>query len=167
MALNIKKIHLDIYLWLLVLLSIPLISIFGRSIQHYVVENYSKQNVAIAIGTILVLMCVNATYWLVKHHTYNRLWHLLWFIPLFIIFPYNMPVIEERFHFVIFGLFGYLNARLFSIKTALAVCIGISVSDEVLQWYLPDRVGDWHDVGINLVASIAGAVFSYISMKKD
>ena len=164
---SLKFINTNKILWLMVVVAIPLMSIFGRGMQGYMFENFSKKNIVITVGAILALMCIYAIYGLVKNHAYSRMWHLLWFIPLFIVLPYNFPIIEERFHFIIFGLFGYLNARLFSIRIAFAVCVSASVLDEALQWYLPDRVGDWHDVGINLLASVAGAVFSYISMKKN
>lgn len=167
MPLNLKMLNINKSLWIIVLLTIPLMSVFGRNIQQYVIENYSRQNITITIGVILALMCIKGSYWLIKNHAYSRLWHLLWFIPLFIIYPYTMPIIEERVHFIIFGLLGYLSSTLFPVRITFLICISISVLDEGLQWYLPDRVGDWHDISINLIASIAGAVFSYISVKKQ
>ena len=77
-----------------------------------------------------------------------------------------MPIIEERFHFIIFGLFGYLSSTVFPVKITFSICISISVLDEALQWYLPDRVGDLFDVAVNTLASVAGASFSYISWKQ-
>lgn len=76
-----------------------------------------------------------------------------------------MSVIEERVHFIVFGSFGFLSMLIFSPKIAITVCISISVLDEGLQWYLPDRVGDWFDVGINILASVAGAFFTFILRK--
>ena len=77
-----------------------------------------------------------------------------------------MPVIEERVHFIVFGSFGFLSMLVFSPKIAISLCISVSVLDEGLQWFLPDRVGDWFDVSINSLASVAGATFSFISWKK-
>ena len=144
---------------------IPLLSIYGRSIQKTVNENLSPNQLAVILGIILLAMSIKGIYWLIRNHSYQRIWHLVWFIPLFLIIPYFMPIIEERVHFIVFGSFGFLSMLIFSPKTAIIICISYSVLDEGLQWYLPDRVGDWFDVGINMLASIAGALFSFISRR--
>lgn len=152
-------------LWLLTIIIIPLLSIYGRPVQKYIEEILSSNQLTIIIGLILFIISINAVYWLIRRHSYQRIWHLAWFIPLFLIAPYFMPVIEERVHFIVFGIFGFLSMLIFSPKIAITVCISISVLDEGLQWYLPDRVGDWFDVGINILASVAGAFFTFILRK--
>jgi len=77
-----------------------------------------------------------------------------------------MPIIEERVHFIVFGSFGFLSMLIFAPKIAIGICISVSVMDEGLQHYLPDRVGDLFDIAINIIASTAGAIFSYICWKQ-
>jgi len=153
-------------LWLLTLVTIPLLSIFGRPVQRFLKENLSHNQITIILGLVLLVLSFKAIYWLIRRHSYRRVWHLLWFVPLFIIAPYFMPVVEERVHFIVFGCFGFLSMLIFPPRTAIALCISISVLDEGLQWYLPDRVGDWFDVSINMLASVAGAIFSFIIWKQ-
>jgi len=153
-------------LWLFVAALIPLLSIYGRSIQKALKEHLSSNQLTILLGLILLIISLKAIYWLIKNHSYRRIWHLTWFAPLFLVAPYLMPIIEERAHFIVFGSFGFLSMLAFSPKIALTICISTSVLDEGLQWYLPDRVGDWFDVAINILASVAGAIFSFISRKQ-
>jgi len=143
-----------------------LLSVFGRPAQTFLKENLPTQHLAIILGLILLALSLKAIYWLVKRHAYRRIWHLAWFIPLFLVVPLFMPVIEERVHFIVFGSFGFLSMLVFSPKIAISLCISVSVLDEGLQWLLPDRVGDWFDVSVNILASVAGALFSYISWKQ-
>lgn len=73
----------------------------------------------------------------------------------------------ERVHFVEYGLIGFLFYRAW--RTAgdpsclvLPVLAGLCVgsAEEWLQWFIPVRVGELHDVLLNLVAVACGLVFS-------
>lgn len=87
----------------------------------------------------------------------------MWFMPLFLIVPMLLERVEERLHFLTFGIFGALSILLFSPRLAFIVCLLGSAGDEVLQFYLPDRVGDWRDVAMNSLASLGAAYFVYLS----
>jgi len=164
---SFKKLTTIQTLWLVALTTIPILSIYGRPVQVFLKKNLSNNQLALVIGLLLLIISTKAIFWLIKRHSYHRIWHLAWFVPLFLIAPYFMPIIEERVHFIVFGSFGFLSMLVFSPKSAIVLCISISVMDEGLQWYLPDRVGDWYDVGINMLSSVAGAVFAYISWKQE
>jgi len=161
----IKNLKIIQILWFLNIFIILLLSVYGRSVQRYLNEYLSPNQLTIILGLILLIISIKAVYWLIRRHSYRRIWHLLWFLPLFLIVPYFMPIIEERVHFIVFGSFGFLSMFVFSPKIAITLCISISVMDEGLQWYLPDRVGDWFDVGVNILASVAGAILSFITWK--
>lgn len=153
-------------LWLITLAIIPLLSIFGRPLQKWVTDIFSPDQLALLIGLALLLISAKAIFWLIKNHAFQKIWHLSWFLPLFLIVPFFMPIIEERVHFIVFGSFGFLSMFIFTPKIAISICISISILDEGLQYYLPDRVGDLFDIAVNITASTAGAVFSYISWKQ-
>lgn len=159
-SLTIKSI------WLFSLAIIPLLSIYGRPIQKLAKDNLSPDQLTLFIGLALLLISSKAIFWLIKRHAYQKIWHLSWFIPLFLVVPFFMPIIEERVHFIVFGSFGFLSMLIFSPKVAISICISVSIMDEGLQHYLPDRVGDLFDIAVNIIASIAGAMFSYISWKQ-
>jgi hypothetical protein len=72
---------------------------------------------------------------------------------------------EERIHFVQYGLVGILlawaladprNSRRLTALRALALGSVAGVVDEVLQGFIPGRVFDWRDIGINCLAVALG-----------
>lgn len=153
--------------WCLSLICIPVLSINGRALQGYISSNYSSQQLAFLLGSILVLLSLKAVLLQIKNHGVKRLWHLLWFIPLFIVLPYYMPIIEERLHFIVFGLYGYLSMLVLPRLTAYIACLLLGMGDELLQWVLPDRVGDWRDVQFNLLAAFAATLFAQLSLENQ
>ena len=44
----------------------------------------------------------------------------------------------------------------------MAICLVVSGGDELFQWVLPDRVGDWRDVAMNIAACLLGAAVALI-----
>lgn len=163
-----KTPHITLIIaWSLSLIAIPLLSINGRALQAYIGNNYSSQQLALFLGAILLLLSFKAVLLQIKNHGTKRLWHLLWFIPLFVVFPYYMPIIEERLHFIVFGLYGYLSMLVLPRTTAYIACLVLGMGDELLQWFLPDRVGDWRDVQFNLLAAFAATLFAQLSLKSE
>ncbi len=74
----------------------------------------------------------------------------------------SMNIPEERTHFVQYGLLGVLVTRTLREHTvrqlvvALVFVILVGCVDELIQWWLPNRVGDWRDVGMNTLAGTLG-----------
>ena len=73
----------------------------------------------------------------------------------------------EAFHFVEYGLVAYVFYRAWRRRpdlsgVLLAACAGLAVgvADEWMQWFVPARVGELHDVGLNAVAVGCGLLFS-------
>jgi VanZ family protein len=65
----------------------------------------------------------------------------------------------EAFHFVEYGLVAYAFHRAWRRRpdlsgVLLAACAGLAVgvADEWMQWFVPARVGELHDVGLNAAA---------------
>jgi hypothetical protein len=80
----------------------------------------------------------------------------------------------ERFHLVEYGMVGFLFYRAWRpagdlsclILPALAGLF-VGLSEEWLQWFIPVRVGELHDVLLNLVAVSCGLVFSVAANPPD
>jgi hypothetical protein len=75
--------------------------------------------------------------------------------------------VVEASHFVEYGLVAYLFYRAWRRRpdlsgVLLAACAGIAVgiADEWVQWLVPGRVGEMHDVALNAVAVVCGLLFS-------
>ena len=73
----------------------------------------------------------------------------------------------EAFHFVEYGVVTWLFYRVWRRRPdvsaiVLTVCAGLAVgiADEWVQWFVPGRVGEIHDVLLNAVAIVCGLLVS-------
>ncbi len=151
-------------LWLINLMGILGLSIFGRRIQHWLADLVGYSTIAWLIGSILLGLIVAYLNWLKPRLESIPWFHLCWFLALFLLGPFYFERVEERFHFISFGLFGVLSILIFSHRVAFLCCLGISMGDEVLQHFLVDRVGAWADVWLNMTASVAAAWFVLLTL---
>ncbi|MDH3347335.1 MAG: VanZ family protein [Desulfobulbaceae bacterium] len=100
---------------------------------------------------------------LIERKKYLRLALLILFIGLGLGYALTIPVAEERFHLVLFGLLGFSAAH-DNIKSkpwlqcliAALFCVSVAGLDELFQYFLPDRVGDPRDVLFGAVGGIWG-----------
>ena len=77
-----------------------MLSFYGRTWQRRTGEWLDGGHIALVIAGMV---------WLIRRAGWTAWWHLVWSIPLFIWLPLDMPVIVERIHFLVFGLFGFLS----------------------------------------------------------
>jgi len=151
--------------WFVVLAAIPSLSYFGRPLQYWAAEVIGYTLIAVFIALIILLMIIAYLTWLHKNHGDIPYFQLLWLAPVFLVLPFYFERIEERLHFLTFGSLGALSAFLFRPKLAILVCLLVSMGDELFQFYLADRVGDWRDVLLNALASISAACFIFLSAR--
>ncbi len=145
---------------------IPLLSVYGRPLQRMVKTYVPTTGLALFFGTVSLLLLAALITWFRAQGKPARAWHLAWLIPLFLLLPLTLPLVEERLHFVVFGAFGFFSMLLFPPPVAVLVSLAASGLDEALQWVLPDRVGDWRDVGFNAIASLGGATAAFAGIRK-
>lgn len=152
--------------WLMLVMLIPLLSVFGRPLQRIARSVIPPMGLALLFGAVSLFLIGALAIWFRKQGRPGWFWYLFWMIPLFILFPMTLPIVEERLHFILFGGFGFLSMLLFSPPTALLVSVLAAGLDEALQWALPDRVGDWRDVGFNVLACLGGAGAAFFGARK-
>ena len=152
--------------WMANLGLLPVLSIYGRPLQYWVADNIGYEVTAWIIGLTLLVAICSILLWLWRRYQSLPLVHLGWFLPLFLLLPLTLDRVEERVHFLSFGAFGLLSLLVFAPRVAFTLCLLISASDELLQHYLPDRVGDWRDVGFNLLASCSTASFAWLTFQR-
>jgi hypothetical protein len=77
------------------------------------------------------------------------------------------PLITEKFHFVEYGVLGYLFYRVWRSAddvslVVLPVIAGTIAGtlDEWFQWFIPVRAGEARDIVLNIVASLCGLLFA-------
>ncbi len=156
--------------WVLSALVIPVLSAFGRPLQHWVYREIGETIIAIVIGLSLLTLGAAAIYWQgqrgLKWNRNRLLLISLALVVMLVTITMSLPQTEERLHFVTFGLFGFYSKRLFPMWIALMAIVTLSAGDELFQAWLPDRVGDWRDVGINIMAGVIGFGFAWIGRIK-
>ena len=81
--------------------------------------------------------------------------------------PYPEVNAVERVHFVEYGLIAFLFYRVWReagdpsiIVLPLLASFSVGTFDEWLQWFIPVRVGEAHDVFLNLAAIVCGLLFA-------
>ena len=85
----------------------------------------------------------------------------------FLIFSLKLP--EERLHYVEYGILGFIIFKTIQIDSTKKLIYGIlfvfiiGLFDEIIQYFLPNRVGDIRDVFMNLGGGILGIYFGKIS----
>jgi hypothetical protein len=88
--------------------------------------------------------------------------------------PYPEVNAVERVHFVEYGLIAFLFYRAWRaaadpsiVILPLLAAFTVGTFDEWLQWFIPYRVGEAHDVFINLAAIICGLLFALALQPPD
>lgn len=160
-----KEHRFPLFAWVLLLIFIPMLSINGRLLQRLFREHFDALFLAVLIALLLGLFMAAVAVWFRKMG--RSLISLLWAIPLFCFAPFLFSIVEERIHFVVFGLFGFFSQLLFKNSYGWAVCFAVAGGDELLQWWLPDRVGDWRDVAINASAGLGGLLLAWSGGRAD
>ncbi len=150
-------------LWIVNLAAIPAFSCFGRTIQRYLAETIGASAIAWFLGASVLLLLLAAGSALVRKAGWPGLLHLAWMILLAAALMYYVRQYPARWwHIPLFGGFGFLSVRLFSPRTGTEIALGLAFLDEVLQHFLPDRVGDIDDMVINALCASAGIIFCLV-----
>ena len=74
----------------------------------------------------------------------------------------SLDVWVERIHFIEYAVLGLLISRAVNVRTLPGIiytgCLVtlIGAVDEIIQWFLPNRVGDMRDVFMNSVGGLSG-----------
>ena len=74
----------------------------------------------------------------------------------------SLDVWVERIHFIEYAVLGLLISRAVNVRTmhgiiaACSLITLIGVVDEIIQWFLPNRVGDMRDVIMNSFGGLSG-----------
>ena len=77
-------------------------------------------------------------------------------------FSLSLDVWVERIHFIEYAVLGLLISRAVNVRTLhgiISTCCLITligVVDEIIQWFLPNRVGDIRDVTMNSFGGLSG-----------
>ncbi|MDX2470225.1 MAG: VanZ family protein [SAR324 cluster bacterium] len=156
-----EKEAIEIVPWAMSILGVLSLSVFGSNLR-VLFKAYGLWPHLIWVSLLGLALLLGVTHGLLYFRSVKyRGWIfsiLLFFLLLVVVLVENDV---ERLHFIIFGLFGFFSARLFQPPYALGFCVTLGAGDELLQYFLPSRVGDLRDVGFNLVAASFGLLIFY------
>ena len=141
------------------------LSFLGRGISNWIERHQYWQVIGITLPVIFIFALLALTQRIRKGGNWNHGKELALLAAIFILTPLLLPRPDERFHFLIFGTFGFLCWKSFPPKTALAIGIGWAIGDEVLQTFLPERYGDLRDIAFNCLATLGGIYGAHIEHK--
>ncbi len=146
--------------WLLTVAAIFSISVFGRKLQQIIMERLSQKLIAFIVFAFLFL--VLAVLWRNKEHYHVSAKMILIAAVMLALavaavsLQYLYPI--EAVHFLIFSWFGWISTAVFGPLYGAAAIFSIAIGDEILQHFLPSRVGDLHDVVVNLLSGYTGLI---------
>jgi len=150
-----------VVVWLVSLLCIPLLSFYGRPLQLNIISRFSMETLAWYLGVMLSGVVLVFLIALLKSGLDHYAYHLIWVGGLSVLLYVHLPFVE-KIHVALFGLFGFFSQRIFEQKLAALLCIAIAGLDELLQYFLAARVGDWRDVWLNLFSAALGMLLAFL-----
>ena len=151
------------YLFYLTLLVIPALSIFGRELQSLVSDKNFIELAEYIIGA--ALLATSALIIAFKPSSPINGPLMLLTVIIFVVVPYQLDRYEERLHFICFGMLGFTAYRSFGVQAAAVLIFSAGFGDEVLQYFLPSRVGDWRDVFMNCFAGLSALLIAHKGTK--
>jgi len=157
------------YLWgmsVLLIILILFMAAWGPAIQKQLEKVFGKE-ILITITLFFVVIAVIIFRVYVFKTSSNRLRRLLLFLTISMIYAwriFSLHVQVERFHLIEYGLLAILICLASQHRDygyaaygfGIAAVWFVGMSDELFQWWLPTRVGEWRDVVINIQSGFLG-----------
>jgi len=153
-------------LWILILVyvlfiyvSLPFFPAFISTLRGFIPkELLNLLSLVVTISFFLLL-----TSW-IYNKKYKAKQFILIISPILLLtyLSISLDVWVERIHFVEYAVLGLLISRAVNVKTLQRIiytgCLVslIGAVDEIIQWFLPNRVGDMRDVFMNSVGGLSG-----------
>ena len=153
-------------LWVLILVyvlfiyvSLPFFPVFIDFLRSFIPkELLDLLSLVLSISFFLML-----SGW-VYNKNYKAKQFLLIISPLLLLtyLSLSLDVWVERIHFIEYAVLGLLISRAVNVRTLHGIiytgCLItlIGAVDEIIQWFLPNRVGDMRDVFMNSVGGLSG-----------
>ena len=144
---------------LFIYVSLPFFPAFIRTLRGFISkELLNLLSLVLSISFFLML-----SVWIYKKK-YKLNQFILIISPLLLLtyLSLSLDVWVERIHFVEYAVLGLLISRAVNVRTLHGIiytgCLVtlIGAVDEIIQWFLPNRVGDMRDVFMNSVGGLSG-----------
>ena len=143
--------------WVLVLLAVPMFSLFGSQAQSFLEGVIGTSGIGVMFASVIGLALLGTAGWIVRGTSKRGLLHLIWIGAVAGAIMYHVAGNPERwYHLPLFGTVGFLTIQMFDIRTGAELSMAVAFFDEFFQFYLPFRTGSVEDVFINAVSAGLG-----------
>ena len=144
---------------LFIYVSLPFFPVFISTLRGFISkELLNLLSLVLSISFFLML-----SVWIYKKkYKLNQFVFIISPLLLLTYLSLSLDVWVERIHFIEYAVLGLLISRAVNVRTLhgiIATCSLITligVVDEIIQWFLPNRVGDMRDVFMNSVGGFSG-----------
>jgi len=146
-------------------LLIFLISINGRSFESFFFSLINEKYMHIFIGAFFILGFISVWFILRGEVKNFKSFFYASFIC-FIIMAISQGFIikpVEKIHLILFSFFGLFCSYYLNVRNAIIISLIMSLADELLQYFLPERYFGWGDVLINSYASVLTVLIFYFT----
>jgi hypothetical protein len=165
------RLVLALVVAVIVVISAPFVGQIRGAIQAALPSAYRSIVVAVVAGGLAV--AVVAALLVIRQHRLPRYLAVAGALTIGTLYAVvtstGVPEVDavERFHFVEYGLLTFLFYRVWVDRADLAsfampfvAAFVTGTADEAMQWFVPLRVGELHDVLLNGVAAACGLLFA-------
>ena len=156
-----KWLMITVFYIILIYSSLP----FTVDLLNLIYNFVGREKFSLYVNIILLFFIVFIIYNLRKEIRKLILLSACLLVILLVAFEIDRPA--ERIHFVQYGVLGFLSMRILktgiykTIVFSLIIIFMVGTLDEIIQHFLPNRVGDVRDVIFNVLGGISGIWVGY------
>ncbi len=137
---------------------------FMRQLLNFLKAIFGVETLSLCINSLSVFAAISIIFLIIKKgkKSYFNAAIILIILIMCGFVAINLEIPEERVHFLEYGILGYLvlNATINSwslpVFSSFIIVSMIGGGDEIIQWFLPSRVGDMRDVFMNSFGGLMG-----------
>jgi hypothetical protein len=149
-------------------------AIFANQVWDFLAKAMGQQNIRITVSALFIASALFVL--ILEIRSGFKRWKVIFslaVVTVAILFAWNLPFFVERIHVMQYGLMGWLVARDLGKNDkslarlffrAILIVLLIASLDEILQKFLPYRVGDIRDVITDAVGGIFGIVLFLLKL---
>lgn len=144
-----------------------------RGVLRFLYRHLGRGELSIAVNIMIIVAMIAFIAYLLFHRRIRNPFDIGTVVLVFLATGFSLTVIEipeERVHFLEYSLLGALIFTAWSLDlkgnqlylASLALTSLLGGIDEFIQYFLPNRVGEFRDFLLNLVGGMIGIVVAWV-----
>jgi len=147
---------------------------YARTWTDWITQRFSGYFIPAIVYAILLYFLIYTIVWMIKSRSSRADYVLLIIVTAGYLYSLlKITIIIEQVHFIEYGILAYFflkairhyrsDAGVYLIAAFAVTLVGII--DEIIQGFLPDRVGELHDVYLNIISGLLALCWYRITLK--